>query len=265
MKNLLTAETISNDEWAETIQAPDGLLDFPLTDHGTGSEISDQPKPITVLLAENRTIVRQGICAVLAPEKDISVIAQASNGQQAADLTERLRPDVVVINLAMACLNGMQAVRRILHTVPASRVIILARHADDAYAKQAVALGATGYLTEQISAEMLARTLREAYKGAPVFGPGISRCIPKKSKSYRNAAASRKSTCPLTSRQLQILQLIAEGNANKQTAADLSISVKTVEKHRENIMAKLGIHETASLTRYAVSAGLVKSESKTQT
>jgi DNA-binding NarL/FixJ family response regulator len=271
MKTLLTVETTSKDEWDATIQEPTGRLDltvenpaeyFPFTNRSLCPPLGRKPKPITVLLAEDRTIIRQGICAVLSLEEDIRVIGEASDGPQAAELTERLHPDVVVISAAIACLNRMQATRRILHAHPAPRVFILARHADDTYARHAVALGAAGYLTEQVSAQMLARTLR--LPGSYGFGRGNSRSLPENPGPHRTMPASREPTGPLTSRQRQVLQLIAEGSSNKQMASDLSISIKTVEKHRQYLMAKLGIHETAGLTRYAISAEIIKCGSKTR-
>jgi DNA-binding NarL/FixJ family response regulator len=263
MKIDSTAEMISRDEYDQTPPVRDGMLDvsvpepveyYPVTHRGLSPRKDRKSKPVTVLLAEDRTIVREGICAVLAMEKDINVIGHASDGREAAELTERLHPDVVIINVAMACLNRMQVTRQILHTPPAPRVIILARHGDDAFAKQAARMGAAGYLTEQISAETLANTLRQACEGSYVFCPGISRSVPPNPKVTRQASAK----CPLTSRQKQVLQLIAEGNSNKQTASDLAISIKTVEKHRENLMATLDIHDTAGLTRYAISNGIIQ-------
>jgi DNA-binding NarL/FixJ family response regulator len=158
----------------------------------------------------------------------------------------------------------MQAIWRILHAHPVPRVIILARHANDIYARHASALGAASYLTEQTSAQMLVRTLRLTHKGGYGFGPGNSRPLPAKPRPCRTIPPSSELTTPLTSRQRQVLQLIAEGNSNKQTASALSISIKTVQKHRQDLMTTLGIHETAGLTRYAISAGIIECGFKTQ-
>jgi DNA-binding NarL/FixJ family response regulator len=266
MNTLLTTETISKDEWDATLQAPNGMVDvtmekpaehFPFTHRGLCSPFSRNPNPITVLLAEDRPIIREGICSVLELENDIRVIGQASDARQAAELTERLHPEVVVISVAMACRNRMQATRSILHALPVPRVIILARHGNDPYARQVINLGATTCLTEQISAQTLVGTLRKARKGTCGFGRSMSPCLPEKPRSHSAPALSKNPIRPLTSRQEQVLQLIAEGNSNKQTASELSISIKTVEKHREHLMATLGIHETAGLTRYAISAGII--------
>jgi DNA-binding NarL/FixJ family response regulator len=270
MKNLSPKETISKNESAVTVQLPDGLLNItmgnpgdysPFADGSLCSRLDRKPKPICVLLADNRIIVRQGLCAVLALEKDISVVGQASNGQEAVELTEKLHPDVVIISFAIASLNRMHASRRILQALPAPRIIILARHDDDTYAKYAATVGAAGCVTEQIFPEMLVRTLRETHSGSQVFSAGISRYLSEKPRCNPPATTATKQ---LTPRQKQVLQLIAEGNTNKQTAFNLSIGIKTVEKHRERLMARLGIHETAGLTRYAISSGIVGYGSKAQ-
>jgi DNA-binding NarL/FixJ family response regulator len=264
MKTQLKTETIAKDEHAGTIQVPDGLLNItmgkpaqysPFANDSLCSHLNRKSKPITVLLAEHRTIVRQGICAVLALEEGIRIIGEAPDGCQAAELTEKLHPDVVVISAAMACGNHMVAIRQILLALPAPRVIVLARDGDDVYAREAAKLGAAGYVTEQISAQMLGRTLRETCKGACVFSPGISRYLPEKPRA---CSATASFTKRLSLRQRQVLQLIAEGNSNKQTASNLSISIKTVEKHRQRLMDSLGIHETAGLTRYALSSRIIE-------
>jgi len=263
MKTHSTPKSNLKGSNAVAAQAPDGLLNIamgkaaqysPFADGGLCSRLNRSSKPVTVLVAEHRTIVRQGIRAALALEEGISIIGEASDGCQAAELAEKLHPDAVVISASMASVSHMSATRRILHGLPAPRVIILAPAGDDAFAQYAARLGAAGYLTEEISSKMLARTLRDACKGAYAFGPGISRPLPARPQSCWSRSAPGK---PLTARQKQVLQLIAEGSSNKQTASTLSISIKTVEKHREQLMSRLGIHETAGLTRYAISSGMI--------
>jgi DNA-binding NarL/FixJ family response regulator len=267
MKTILKTKTIFTDKIAGTIQEPDGLLTTgnqarysPFADGGLCSRLNRRSKPVTVLLAEHRTIVRQGICALLALEKNVRIIAGASDGCQAAELTENLHPDAVVISAALAGMNHMLPIRRMLLALPAPRVIILGRHGDDAFARLAASMGAAGYVSEQISAQILVRTLHETCKGARLFPAGISQFPPGTPASNPAMTASRK---PLTSRQMQVLQLVAAGNSNKETAFDLSISIKTVEKHRGKLMSSLGIHETAGLTRYAIASGILNCE-KTQ-
>ena len=215
-------------------------------------------RPITVLLADDHMVVREGLRKLLEAERDIQVVGEAATGRVAVRLTRQLIPDVVVMDIAMPQLNGLEAARQILKTVPASKVLILSAHGDDAYVEQATAIGASGFLIKQTSALVLARAVREVRNGNTFFAPSISR---RRRESALPGAAGRRSqkAVILTSREVEILQLIAEGKANKQTADELGISIKTVEKHRQHLMNKLDIHDTASLTRYAIASGIIES------
>jgi len=216
--------------------------------------------PITVLLAEDHTIVREGLLALLKLESDIKVIGQAENGRQAVALVESLCPDVIVMDIAMPLLNGLEATRQILHAAPKTKVLVLSAHSDDAYVEQVMALGAAGYLIKQTASDMLAMAIREVCAGKPFFSSSISkRLYHHQRKAKAMGDLPKKETPHLTSREMEVLQLIAEGKANKETADELNISIKTVEKHRQKVMEKLNIHDTASLTRYAISAGIIES------
>jgi DNA-binding NarL/FixJ family response regulator len=217
-------------------------------------------KHITVLLAEDHMIVREGLRKLLQTESDIEVVGEAETGRQAVELTRKLRPAVVVMDIAMPGLNGLEATRQILKSVPNTKVLILSAHSDDAYVEQATALGARGYLLKQTSAHFLSEAIREVQKGKTFFSPSVAQCQPNHEglpPSQRKQVALKG--IRLSSREVEVLQLIAEGRANKQVAAELSISVKTVEKHRQNLMAKLNIHDTAGLTRHAIAAGIIES------
>jgi DNA-binding NarL/FixJ family response regulator len=217
-------------------------------------------KSITVLLAEDHLIVREGLRTLLEAEADIEVVGEASNGRQAVQLTKKLRPAVVIMDIAMPQLNGLEAARQILKAVPATRVIFLSAHSDDPYVEQAIALGAAGYLIKQTAGHVLPRAIREVRKGNIFCSPAISKRLASHSQAPSDRAGqSRKGTARLTSRELEVLQLIAEGRANKETAAELGIGIKTVEKHRGHLMEKLDIHDTAGLTRYAIGAGIIES------
>ncbi len=217
-------------------------------------------KRITVLLAEDHTIVREGLRALLKVEGDIEVVGEAQTGRQAVQLTRRLRPDVVVMDIAMPLLNGLEATRRILKAAPATRVLILSAHGDDEYIRQVVMLGAAGYLIKQTSADLLSRAIREVQKGNTFFSPSIANRLHSLSlESQDECEVLRKKKAGLSSREVEVLQLIAEGKANKQVAAELGISIKTVEKHRQHLMSKLDLHDTAGLTRYAIAAGIIES------
>jgi DNA-binding NarL/FixJ family response regulator len=216
-------------------------------------------KPITVLLAEDHMIVREGLESLLEPEDDIVVVGQASDGRQAVELTAQLLPDVVVMDITMPLLNGLEATRRILQAHPTTRVLILSAHSDDAYVQQVMELGAAGYLIKQTSAQVLARAVREVFQGHAFFSPAIAERIREPGKSGDRSVLPKPHVAKLTSREAEVLQLVAEGKANKQVAAELQISIKTVEKHRQHLMEKLGIHDTAGLTRYAIAAGVIES------
>ena len=216
--------------------------------------------PITVLLAEDHTIVREGLRALLKLEQDIEIVAEAANGREAVALTNKLGPDVVVMDIAMPLLNGLEATRQILEARPATRVLVLSAHSDDAYVEKAIALGAAGYLIKQTASHVLAGAIRDVSRGGIFFSPAIS-----KRRGHHDQKRRDRGDLPdnkvvaLSSRETEVLQLIAEGKANKETAEVLHLSVKTVEKHRQSLMNKLDIHDTAGLTRYAIAAGVIES------
>ncbi len=217
-------------------------------------------KQITVLLAEDHMIVREGLRALLEMETDIEVVGEARTGRQAVQLVERLRPAVVVMDIAMPLLNGLEATRRILKAIPATRVLILSAHGDDAYLRQVAQLGAAGYLIKQTSADVLARAIREVHKGNTFFSPSIANRVRDLHLDGPDGhRLPKKKKVTLSSREMEVLQLIAEGKANKQVARGLGISIKTVEKHRQHLMSKLDLHDTAGLTRYAIAAGIIES------
>ena len=215
---------------------------------------------IRVLLADDHTVVRQGLRVLLEAEPDITVVGEAETGRQAVQLARKLAPDVIVMDIAMPNLNGLEATRQITREVPNARLLVLSSYNDDEYVHQVTEAGASGYLLKQTAATDLIKAVREACKGNAFFSPAISRRLVER---YREAVLEgvpvRKRPNLLTSREAEVLQLIAEGKANKQIAAELSISIKTVEKHRQQVMNKLNIHDVASLTRYAISKGIVES------
>lgn len=214
---------------------------------------------IKVLLAEDHQIVREGLRAMLNLEPDIKVVAEAENGRQAVDLITKVRPDVVVMDIAMPLLNGMEASRQILQAFPGTKILILSAHSDDAYVAMVMAIGASGYLIKQTAAHVLPEAIRAVHQGKTYFSPIIAkRRNHQKQKDRDQGELPGKAAPTLSAREMEVLQLIAEGKANKETADELHISVKTVEKHRQSLMDKLNIHDTAGLTRYAISMGIIE-------
>lgn len=202
-------------------------------------------------------VVREGLRALLEVEKDFTIVGEAANGLQAVELARELRPAVVVLDIAMPHLNGLEAARQILQLpTPRPKVLILSAHGDEAYVEQVAALGAVGYLIKQSSAHILAKAIRDIHQGKRVYSPSIAKG--SGTTSSEPGEAGGKNAQRLSPRQREVVQRIAEGCANKQVAAALGISIKTVEKHRQIIMQKLDIHDTAGLTRYAISAGIIE-------
>jgi DNA-binding NarL/FixJ family response regulator len=217
-------------------------------------------KRITVLLAEDHIIVREGFRKMLELEDDFEIVGEAQDGRAAVALVKKFHPEVVLMDIAMPLLNGLEATRQVLKAVPTTKVIMLSAHSDDAYVKNATDSGALGFLLKQTSAHDVCRAIREVYSGKTFFSPAISRRHDRlHPQSLDRAGALKKKAAVLTSREMEVLQLIAEGKANKETASELGIGIKTVEKHREHLMEKLDIHDTAGLTRYAISAGIIES------
>jgi DNA-binding NarL/FixJ family response regulator len=210
----------------------------------------------TVLLADDHTMVRQGVRAMLRTEPDIAVAGEAGTGAEAVRLATRLKPDVVVMDIVMPKLNGLEAARQISRRAPASRVVMFSAYSDTEYVQASAEAGAVGYVlkdTTTTSADLV-KAIREIRRGNAFLSPPISKCL---IDSYRDKVAAGTSMRKdlLTGRQKDVLRLIAAGRANKQIAAELNISIKTVQCHRQLLMDRLNIHNTAGLTRYAVARG----------
>jgi len=217
-------------------------------------------KRIAVLLVEDHTIVRQGLRLLIEATGDIEIVGEAKTGREAVLMARDLHPEVIVMDIAMPLLNGLQATRQILKDSPAAKVLILSAHSDPEYVEQVVKAGALGYLVKQSSGDVLATAIREVRKGKTFFTPSIAKLLKEDYQKSRDGVGLRKkSTMELTSREAELLQMIAEGHVNKQIASELGISVKTVEKHRQHLMEKLNIHDIAGLTRFAIATGIIES------
>ena len=217
-------------------------------------------KRITILLAEDHTLVREGIRMMLKLETDFDVVGEAQNGRQAIELAIELNPNVVLIDIAMPGLNGLEATRQLLKARHGSKIVILTAHCDDAYVRHAAESGAMGFLLKQDSTNDVCRAIREVHQGRIFYSTSVSDRFTRINPQTRNRSGkTARKPSRLTSREMEVLQLIAEGKANKETAAELGISIKTVEKHRGQLMKKLDIHDTAGLTRHAIAAGIIES------
>ena len=186
--------------------------------------------PITIILAEDHTIVREGLRSLLESEDDIKIVGETEDGRSTVKMTEKLRPDVVIMDIAMPLLNGIEATRQILQKLPETKILILSGHSDDAYVEKVMELGAKGYLIKQSASHVLAESIRGVYQGKECFSPGVSQRLNHHEKKARanGELHAKKDASHLSSREMEVLQLIGEGKANKQTAAILNISIKTV-------------------------------------
>src|SRR6266545_5428599 len=214
---------------------------------------------IRVLLVDDHTVVRQGLRVLLEAEQDITIVAEAETGRQAVQLTKKHLPDVVVMDIAMPMLNGLEATRQIIREVPSAKVLVLSSYSDDEYVHQLTEAGAAGYLLKQTAATDLIKAIREAKKGNAFFSPAISkRLLENYREAFLKGVPLRKRADLLSPREAEVLQLVAEGKPNKQIAGELCVSIKTVEKHRQQVMNKLNLHDVAGLTRYAMSKGIIE-------
>ena len=215
-------------------------------------------KPTTVLIVDDHRMMRDALVMVLEREKDIKVVGTACNGREGAEKAAKLKPDVVTLDVAMPQLNGLDAARHIRRQSAATRILIITAYEDDLYIQHALEAGVDGYVTKQAAAETLPKAVREVAGGGKVYSPNVRKRLPQYEKTEGGRKLLRRKTDTLTARETEVLQLIAEGHANKQTADELGISIKTVEKHRQAVMNKLHIHDTAGLTRYAIAAGMIE-------
>ena len=206
---------------------------------------------IRVLLADDHVIVCQSLKAVLERE-GFQVVGEAADGREAVRLARALRPDVAVLDVSMPLLNGLDAAREIQKACPRTRTILLTMHGEDTYVLQALQMGIRGYVLKSQAVTDLVRAVREVSRGAMYLSPGVSAAVVE---AYRTKKDLRD---PLTPRERTVLQLVAEGKTTKEVASLLGVSVKTAEYHRNSVMQKLGIHETASLVRYAIRRGLIE-------
>jgi DNA-binding NarL/FixJ family response regulator len=213
---------------------------------------------IQVLLVEDHTIVRKGLRALLECESDMRVVGEAEDGRQALEQVQQLLPDVVLMDIGMPGLNGLEATRQIKHQFPKTKVVVLTMHTNAEYVFNVLQAGASGYLIKQAATEEVIAAIRAVYHGESFLSPSIST---KVIEEYLRRAGKTELADPyerLTSREREVLQLIAEGRSTQEIAALLYVSGKTVETHRARLMEKLDIHTIAELTQYAIRKGIIE-------
>jgi len=206
-----------------------------------------------VLLADDHKILREGLRTLLEQEKDICVVGEADNGRSSVKLTGELAPDVVIMDVAMPDLNGIDATRRITEIQPRARVLALSMHSDGRYVKGMLQAGARGYILKDCAAEELTHAIRTVMSGQIYVSPGVTGAIVN---DYVRQLSATDVPATLTHREREVLQLLAEGSSTANIAVELHLSVKTIETHRKRIMDKLGLRSIAELTKYAIREGI---------
>lgn len=215
---------------------------------------------VRVVLADDHRIMREGLRSLLEKEPGMEVVGEADNGHTTVELVRKLTPDIVVIDLTMPGLNGMEATRQIVGRAPGVKVLVLSMHSDKRFVGGALSAGASGYLLKDCAFEELVRAIGIVAGGQTYLSPGIARTLVDGYVRQAPASAGEKMSSLLTVREREVLQLVAEGKTVKDIATALRLSVKTVETHRGRIMTKLSIRSVAELTKFAVREGLTSLE-----
>jgi two-component system response regulator NreC len=213
---------------------------------------------IKVLVVDDHAIVREGVRMILAKEPDLEVVGEAGDGAQALELTERMRPDVVIMDISMPGMGGIEATQTLRAQHPDVQVLALTMHEDESYVFQLLRAGAAGYVLKRAAAQDLVQAVRAAAKGDAFLYPSVARKVVEDYLKRVESGEERERYDGLTGREKEILTLIAQGLSNQQIAEKLYISIKTVQTHRAHILEKLGLHDRTELVRYAIRKGLIE-------
>lgn len=215
--------------------------------------------PVRILIADDHAIIRRGLCTLLAHEPGFEIVAEASDGREAVELAERELPHVVILDISMPILNGLEAARQLSSKLPEIQLVMLTVHADECYLLSALKAGARGYVLKNSAEFEIVEAVRAVSQGKAYFSPKVSRVLADDYMRYLEASQVEDSYDLLTSRERQILQLLAEGQSNKDIASLLDLSHTTVICHRQHIFQKLNFHSLADLILYAIRKGVISS------
>ena len=212
---------------------------------------------IQILIADDHTLLRNGICAILEDEQDMVIVGEANDGREAVRLANQLKPNVVLMDIAMPLLNGLEATRQIKREHPEINVLVLTMYDNEEYFRKMLEVGASGYIIKRAAATELVSAIRAIYSGEAVLSPAITRLL---LEDYLNHDLRNEKDDPnaLSSREREVLQLIAEGKTSREIAEILNLSVKTVQSHRTSLMQKLDLHDRGELIKYAIQKKIIE-------
>jgi two-component system response regulator NreC len=212
---------------------------------------------IHILIADDHTLLRNGICALLEDEQDMTIVGEASDGREAVRLAGQLKPNVVLMDIAMPLLNGLEATRQIKREHPEINVLVLTMYDHEEYFRQMLEVGASGYIIKRAAATELVSAIRAVYRGEAVLSPAITRLLLEDYLTH-DTRADKDDPNTLSSREREVLQLIAEGKTSREIAEILHLSVKTVQSHRTSLMQKLDLHDRGDLIKYAIQKKIIE-------
>jgi two-component system response regulator NreC len=219
-------------------------------------------RTISIFLADDHTIVRQGLAKLIEAEPNLKVIGEAENGRQAVSKVERLNPDIVIMDIAMPLLNGIEATRQIKKLSPQTKVIILSMHSHDRYISELISIGASGYLLKDSTGGEIVKAISAAMKGDVYLSPSISRRVVENYLTLKKTSSREDLYTKLSNREREVFQMIAEGHSTKKISDILCVSPSTVKTHRANIMEKLQIDNISQLIQFAIRLGIVDVQSQ---
>ena len=219
-------------------------------------------RPIKIFLADDHTIVRQGLAKLLEAESDLEVIGEAEDGREAINKVQKLKPDIVIMDIAMPLLNGIEATRQIKKILPQTKIIILSMHSHDRYISELIGLGASGYLLKDSTGGEIIKAISAAVKGDVYLSPTISRRVIDDYLTLKKTSSREDLYAKLSNREREVFQMIAEGRSTKEVSDILCVSPSTVKTHRANIMEKLKIENISHLIQFAIRLGIVDVQSQ---